>query len=425
MITIKLPYYLENKDDLSIINDIIREQTIVKKFSYNRFLENKSEKDIRNLIPSLNNIEHIDSWFIQSSIYDGKQIFLSNKNKKVIFNKYNFKRRLKHLISKEEYKKSINNYIFSIGEAPQKGNRKFQLIMEENSILFKPNRKEKILIKLPSLRNNIKNKLINLDLLSKQNKATLTFKLDINFIYITFDETILNEKQEYSLKENRVMGIDLNPNYIGLSILEFNANEFNVIKTFAFDIKLLTQKKGNHNKLKHETIEITKKIINICKEYKVKNVVLEELNIKSKINNNKNLNSLTINKWLRNLFTEQLEKRSKNISIKVIKILPYYTSYIGNLMYDFFDPVSASIEIARRGYEVTILKNKQFYPNFKLKTLLKDQWKEYLNNVEEWKTLFSIIKNLKLRYRVSLDDTKFDVFRFNSTKSKVHLYNFV
>ena len=144
-------------------------------------------------------------------------------------------------------------------------------------------------------------------------------------------------------------------------------------------------------------------------------------------NKGKNYNNLVINKWLRNLFQEQLNKRCKNYNINFFKVLPYYTSYIGNLQHDYFDPINASIEIARRAYETIILRNKQFYPKFETKPELRYQWKEYLNSVKEWKELFVIIKNFKLKYRVSLKEYKmsFNVLRMNSIKSKTLLYDFI
>ena len=188
----------------------------------------------------------------------------------------------------------------------------------------------------------------------------------------------------------------------------------------------LTDKKGNQNKLIHEVIEITSKIAKLAKHYRVKHIIVEELNIKSKNNEKgKNYNSLVNNKWVRNLFQEQLEKRSKNLNINFYKILPYYTSYIGNLQHDYFDPINSSIEIGRRGYEVIVLKNKQFYPLFRIKDSLRYQWKEYLESVLEWKELFSTIKNHKLRYRVSLDQLRYDVLRVSSKKSCILLYDFI
>lgn len=108
-------------------------------------------------------------------------------------------------------------------------------------------------------------------------------------------------------------------------------------------------------------------------------------------------------------------------------MFPYYSSYIGNIQYDYFDPINSSIEIGRRGYETMILKNKQFYPPYLLKDGLIYQWKEHIKSITGWKELFSIIKNLKLRYRVSLGENKhlYNVLRMGSIKSGILLYDFV
>jgi hypothetical protein len=93
-------------------------------------------------------------------------------------------------------------------------------------------------------------------------------------------------------------------------------------------------------------------------------------------------------------------------------------------MYNYTDAINASIEIARRGYEYRIKKNKTgFYPNL----LVKHQWKEMAANFTDWKKFFFEIKNLKLKYRVSLDEIKYSfiVFQQNSShKSMVLNYVF-
>jgi len=65
-------------------------------------------------------------------------------------------------------------------------------------------------------------------------------------VWITFDESLLKLKEEFKdLKKNRVLGLDLNPNYIGLSILEFDKNnEFKILHKQVFDFTKLNQKSG-------------------------------------------------------------------------------------------------------------------------------------------------------------------------------------
>lgn len=69
-----------------------------------------------------------------------------NGHEKVIFGgRGNLKRRFLNKITNEQWKELRLENICSIGESPQKGNRKFDLqIIEENKIIFKPSKKLKI-----------------------------------------------------------------------------------------------------------------------------------------------------------------------------------------------------------------------------------------------------------------------------------------
>jgi IS605 OrfB family transposase len=173
------------------------------------------------------------------------------------------------------------------------------------------------------------------------------------------------------------------------------------------------------NRLKFETFEISKSISLVTKQFNRKSVFIEDLHFKGssiiKISNRKNKNL-----WKRELFVYNLTKRLNIMGIKLYSVNPSYSSFIGNLMYDYTDAVNASIEIARRGYEYRIKKNKTgFYPNL----LVKHQWKEMAAKYTDWKKFFIEIKNLKLKYRVSLNKVKykFNVFQQNSTPKSMGL----
>jgi hypothetical protein len=99
-----------------------------------------------------------------------------------------------------------------------------------------------------------------------------------------------------------------------------------------------------------------------------------------------------------------LTKLCDKIGIKIVMINPVYSSLIGNLKYDCIDEVNASIEISRRGI-FQFVKGK-FYP----KLSVKDQWKEYLTNVSEWKELAGLINKSGLRYRV-LEVNSFEMWK--------------
>ena len=64
MITISLPYYTDN-ENITILDTLRKQYSNVVRFSYNRFKDGKSQKDIRLLTFSLNNIHSFDFFFLQ------------------------------------------------------------------------------------------------------------------------------------------------------------------------------------------------------------------------------------------------------------------------------------------------------------------------------------------------------------------------
>jgi IS605 OrfB family transposase len=428
--TIKLPY--KTTEDLT---PILKQYSNVVRYSYNRFLEGKTEKDVRLLTKSLNSIDLLNSWLIQCGIKDGKAIQTRFKNEKVIFGgKHNLIKRSKNKISKEEYQLKRLCPINIQGEELKQGNRSFKLdIIENNQIIFKLNKSAHIKLELPHLRNNIKNDLYKLQQLNEVKNGEkgykFTVRLDLDNIYISFEEF---KDAPIDLNKDRYMGIDMNPDAIGISILEngkvIHAQEFSLKPIYdkIFSEKLASNSpkmKYYHNKLRHEIFEISKSISNLAKYYKCKFVFIEELNLKNKTGNKKSNRNIK-NLWKREVFTINLKKRLNIYGIKLFKVYPAYSSFIGNMMYDYTDSVNASIEIARRGYEVIIKKNsKKFYPDLEV----KHQWKEMATVYTDWKEFYTEIKNQELKYRVSLDECShsFRVLQQNSShKSMVLNYVF-
>ncbi|MCK9430006.1 MAG: hypothetical protein M0R17_08385, partial [Candidatus Omnitrophica bacterium] len=216
MKTIKLPY--KTTEDLT---KVIKQYSSVVRWSYNRFLEELKEKDIRKLSKSLNNVDLLNSWLIQCAILDGKSIQKRFGSKKVIFGgKHNFVDRLKNKISNEEFVLRRLIPLNIQGEVSKKGNRTFKLdIIENNQLIFKLNKNKHFEFKLPNLRNNIKEELFKLQQLNEINCGglgyTYSIRFDLNYLYISFEEF---KECESELNESVYMGIDLNPDTIGISV---------------------------------------------------------------------------------------------------------------------------------------------------------------------------------------------------------------
>ena len=457
MQTLKIKYETSSLEDLNLIKEYQKQYSSLLHYVYNRTCENISQKEIKEKVKSLSHINLLDSWFIQSSIFDAKSLY--KKDNKIIFGgKKNFFDRLKGKISKSEYKNKRLSPIYSIGEVVNKSvkaNRKFHIEQDLDVIIFKPNKLTKIKLTLIGLGNR-KSILSKLYQKQERKEIKITYKLDSEYVYISFDEQDIYSFN-YQKIENRILSIDLNPNYIGYSIVDWkSSNEFKVITSGVYSIKPLNDldfdlkgksiSSDNHKRLKlnnkrhHEILEISKNLINKVIYYKCSIFSIEDLNIKSSDKENgKRFNKLVNNLWCRNLLINNLTKRCNIFKIKLLKVKPEYSSFIGNFLFrdlDLPDMVLSSIEISRRAYEFYnqyVIKIKNIKKNIiqpsisDFKDLIIKSLEEFNIN-EKFESLIDIycfFKKMKFRYRLSLDDERFNhlkFFRFFSNNSLVYCY---
>ena len=470
-----------------------KEDKIDSLFNYEKGSSNLIQK-----LKSLNNINLMNSWFIQCAVNEAYQLFKSyqsklnefnqklerkvellNKEKltylekkelrklnkinkpKVIFGgKINFIQRCKQLISKEEFKLKRLNPLYSIGTAkPYKGNQKFRITESLDKVIFQPKCKEKyelILIGVTKGYKQILSKLYNLQQLKE---LPITYKLTYNHVYISFEEEKLYKDEfNFSKIKDRYCALDLNPNYIGYSIIDWkSSSDFKIIDSGVYSFKELNNLyfdlKGTdssnkkkiwlNNKRNHEIIEVAKNLINKCCYYKVENFVVEDLNIKvCDRNKGKNYNRLCNNTWIRNKFLNNIQKRCKIFNINYLEVLPQYSSFTGNIIFRHLnlpDQVLSSIEISRRGYEFKhqyVLKDKPQIKNIVKIDINNDKiFKDlYIKSMEEFNiqenfkdivdVYFYFKRNSKLLYRVSLDN--FSSFReFLTKQTRLLVYKFI
>ena len=186
--------------------------------------------------------------------------------KKVVFGgKSLYKRYLRKLIDKEEFNKLKQLPISSQGEMLHKGNRMFDFHFDNKSLIFKISKKKHVDIQLGNIHRNFQKELNRLNELCYDKKVTVSIRLNNEYIWITYDEKLLSESVKFNeLKDNRVMGLDLNPNYIGMSVIEFDKEDkFKVLYKQVFDLKILTDKTVPKNKRHYEIIKVCHTISNL------------------------------------------------------------------------------------------------------------------------------------------------------------------
>ncbi len=302
------------------------------------------------------------------------------------------------------------------GEKLHKGNRLFMLDLGNQRLIYKPSKDRHIEIRFLPMKRKIVSELDRVQELAQQNKITVSVKLSDKYVWLTYDESLIYDARYKALQSKRILGIDMNPNYIGMSVIEFGKDdEFTVLHKQVFDLSKLTISSGKAstdavskyltNKLKHETIAIAHEISKLVDVWKCKTVAIEELSIKpSDKKKGTHFNKLCNNKWERQLFVNKLKMLANLHKFTLMEVNPAYSSIVGNFAYgseNTPDMVAASIEIARRAYKK--FDKGWFYPRFIIQ-FRDEQWKQTLGTVENWKDLFQKIKESKLKYRFQLLD---------------------
>ena len=465
MLTLKLKYKCLDNNYYDILNKYMSQYSICLHYLYNRISDNNgniNEKDLRNICSNINNINILDSWFKQSCVkesialyksfqsrckeheesreqklkaidfklkigklsehkYSIKKKSILNELKLIFGGKENYRLRQEGKITKEEFKQNRLSPLSSIGESQFKGNRKFN-INSDLTITFKPSKYNHFNFRLIYGQKQ-EHYLKSLYELSLTNSISISYKLDKEYIYISFDESKLFNIENIKI-QNRVLGIDMNPNYIGWSIVDWkSSSEFNVVESGVYSFKkfsdlykqlndLKNVSSNDHRRIKlsnkrtYETVKVAENIINKAIYYKCQIVSIEDLNMKSSDKDKgKNYNALCNNHWLRTTFCNQLRKRTTIHKIQLLEVKPQYSSFIGNFLFRSLnkpDMVLASIEISRRCYE--------YYNQYI--SLTKEQKKNIIQ---------PDVKDFIKFWRMSMEELRLEF----SGSSLIELYNFI
>lgn len=427
-----ISFKVEYTNNVSIEYDSRVYSSIVR-YAFNRLQENNSTTlTYQDVVKKFKLSSHLCNCAIREAKGIIKRFKKDELPKKFHFG--DIKRRSKRLISYEEYKQSRNLGFFSEGEnGCAKGNRLFKIDLQNNSIIYKRSRTEHIKLKIQEKLSDKRKRILESLYLVMENKISpVSFKIKNDNLYITYDETVIESFKKFKdLKSNRILGIDLNPNYIGLSILEFDKEDnFKIIHKRVYDLSELNDTE-NKNKIKFELQQIDNEILKLCKHFKVSKIVVEDLKFKNSNKHwSKKNNKLCRNQFRYNQITQHLNILCNVYGVNFIEVNAAYTSIIGSFIHGNKttpDMVAASIEIARRGYKI-FFKN-WFYPTMvnieRIKEVIGTQWKDELKlHFNSWKELGTQIKESKLKYRFQLEGSV-AVFRKDYYKKKVNIYCFI
>jgi len=414
--------------DLPII-PFQREYSSAFRFAFKRIIEGSIQKDISILLKSM--FSNLGCYLQRMAVLDAVQEFNIYKSKKKDYKiiwggRKTFEKRRSNKISADQWHELRNRPVKIQGETNQKSNRLFDFSkLDQDILIYKPNKNNKIEIPFKISKNQRKEIIYLLNNISKMPIQVLLKK---NQICLTYEQEKIENIDKIT---NRILGIDMNPNNIGISITDNGSDVFHEV------FKFTDKTRKNKNKRNHETKEIACRIIKLAEHFHVSMVVLEELTMGSRnTKKGRGFNRLVNNEWNRNLFQWQIRKLSDRYNIECKLVNCAYSSTIGNVLFrNLPDPCAAAKEIARRGPNKYV-KSLCMYPNTNLsKVRVLNQWKEeeavglLLAKIlredntspiaSKWVEIHNAIKKSGIKYRVPLEDINSCVFRFNSIKSGI------
>ena len=406
---------------LNIKSSKFKEYLVKEVLTFKERLDSSKER----ILDKIKELERINNPKMSRKIIDLKRSYKSN----VVFGgRFNLEKRRKNLITKEQFRDKRLYPLTFYGETSRKGNRFFDLSnISKGKLTFKL---ESTNIKMDLKISTFKHKdiLPLLEKLSNTKQIPITVKLTHEKIFISYDESILNnsnfdrklytndspadlkERKEYwrskfkeheeHLKEgklDRYLSIDLNPNQIGFVITD---NKLNILEKGSYEI----EGKVPSNKRKYEYSMIIKELFKKVKHYRCSYLITETLEgVVKEDHGNKVSNRKIKGEWKLNYIKGILKRKCNETKTILREVNPVYSSFIGNLTYNYYDPISSALELCRRG----INKFKKLFkliPDFNPSNIMTDiSNKIQIDcNAKNYQELFKSIRKQSYRRKTKI-----------------------
>lgn len=213
-----------------------------------------------------------------------------------------------------------------------------------------------VLLSLPQMMGNAGEVLRQAAALAAAKKINLTFRLDSEKLHVTFDPEDLPDhpqrRRQIRGLQGRSLGIDLNPNWIGLAVASNRSDESKIEDTKLLEHALVKLDKAADppSELVRETLaEVCDRAISMARKHRCGTIVLEKGLGKLRSSGKSRFLNRLLNYWARTVFVQMLQRRARLAGIDVLGVWAGYSSTIGNLAFDAPDACASATEIARRG----------------------------------------------------------------------------
>ena len=398
MQTIRIPWNA-SADDRLIIATWQRHRAAATRTAY-RNATGRSEKDLRNLLKTRFPDHPLGSWDLHCAAREGLALRKKVPDGHMVFGgKNNLQRCQKGLISNAEWKALRQQRSLEItGDATRWGNRHFRLSGDARQCIA-TFLKQSVTLDLPEMRGKHGRLLRAISQLADACQISVTFSLSRTHLSVTFDEMDLRRlppgktlsevkiaeqgagrrgrkrkdasthyaaHREKVIKDrpvhpewrdaiptgsNRVVGIDLNPQWMGISVIEVGSDASNLqqIKILDHVLHHIAVPHGADHSLTQTMANIAAQVVSLARAWNVGLVVHEEGLGKLAWSKKTKGSDQTLNYWSRNRFLSGLKRRCRLAGIQLLPVWGGYTTTIGNLAFELPDACASAVEIARRG----------------------------------------------------------------------------
>ena len=243
----------------------------------------------------------------------------------------------------------------SRGDKTFLGNRHFRLSADDRictlAVYGRP-----VVLQLAAMRGKAGELLRQVARLAAEKAVNLTFRLDDERLHVSFDPADLPAQPErlqpVAMVPGRALGIDLNPDWIGLSVVEVaeGADPSDLRNAELLDhrlVRLAAPPEAGAEQVRE--ILATAAGLALARAWSGGQAVLEkELGKLRSSGRNRKLNRL-LNHWARRVFGSMLARRCSLAGMTVREVWGGYSTSIGNMAHPVPEACASAAEIARRG----------------------------------------------------------------------------
>jgi IS605 OrfB family transposase len=356
--TISIPYRCCDQS-AAFLRELRRVFSAAVRTSYANAVSNGvslKQKDLRNLVKQRFAGGAADAWILHCATLEGIDLRKARPEGGMIFGtRAGLEQRRKGLITHNEWRNLRLRPLCSRGDKTFAGNRHFRLALDGRTCSVRVYGREVTLF-LPQMTGNSGEALRQAAALAVERKINLTFRLDSAKLHVTLDPDDLPDhpqrRRPIRALPGRALGIDLNPNWIGLAAASNCGDASKIKDTKLLEHALIKLDMGvdASPELVRETLAaVCDRAISMARKHRCGTIVLEKgLGKLRSSGKSRSLNRL-LNYWARTVFVQMLTRRARLAGMEVLEVWAGYSSTIGNLAFDAPDACASATEIARRG----------------------------------------------------------------------------